>query len=43
MSKRDLCWGDVPHTWVLDEPGRGEGLICGECGVTEAELEGIER
>lgn len=33
------------HEWMRDPEHRGEGLVCRNCGVTEAEAEqaGIER
>jgi len=43
-----MLWRDgeieqrAPHVWVRDADGRGEGLLCGWCGVTEAEMEASE-
>ncbi len=31
------------HDWQRDPQGSDEGLICATCGVTEAELDHIER
>jgi hypothetical protein len=31
------------HEWMRDPERRGEGLVCRQCGVTEAELEATPR
>lgn len=42
MTPGMFC-GPVGHDWQTDPDHRNEGCICTICGVTEAELDAMER